>query len=207
MPRIVSTYKEEARKKVLETSLEVFKEKGFFKCTMDDIAEKLGISKGAIYQYFDSKEQLLVALYSTGPEVFRSYASASSKGTAEVVKAMFAEIGTRDNANLFSDFLAEASRNANLQKAIRENMERFDSVLVDLLKKRNPKMSPKETTQARGAATMLGMIFNGLWCWLVVGAPESEVKDLWGRAVDMLLAPYDRKQPTATATATPRGKN
>ncbi len=196
MPRIVSTYKEEARKKVLETSLEVFKEKGFFKCTMGDIAERLGISKGAIYQYFGSKEQLLVALYSTGPEIFRSYASASSKGTIAAAKATFAEMATRDNANLFADFLAEASRNANLQRAIRENMEKFDTVVVDLLKEGNPKLSSKKIEQARGAATMLGLIYNGLWCWLVVGAPESEVNDLWGRAVDMLLAPYDRGKPT-----------
>ena len=125
MPRIVSTYKEEAKRKVLETSLEVFKEKGFFKCTMDDIAKKLGISKAAIYQYFDSKEQLLEALYETGPENFRSLASSNSKGTAAAAKEIFDQMGTRDNANLFADFLAQASRNPKLQESLRKNIKRF----------------------------------------------------------------------------------
>jgi len=192
MTRIVSTYKEEARRKVLETSLEVFKEKGFFECTMDDIAKKLGISKAAIYQYFGSKEQLLEALYESGPENFRSLASSSAGGTAAAAKEIFDQMGTRDNANLFADFLAHASRNTKLQVSLRRNTKRFNSIIVELLRERNPRMSIEEIGHAQRAATMLGLIFNGLWCWLAIGIPESEVREAWRVSVDLLLAPYDR---------------
>jgi AcrR family transcriptional regulator len=198
MPRIVSTYREEAKKKILEAALEVFKEKGYFKSTMDDIANELGISKGAIYQYFDSKEQLLAILYMSGPENLRSHFSANSgKAPAAVAKEVFSKMGTRANANLFADFLAEASRNTNLQKALRENIERFNVVVQDLIKERNPKMSREEISEAHQVAAMLGLIFNGLSCWLAVGVPESEAREIWGNSVDVLLGPYEgRKLPT-----------
>jgi AcrR family transcriptional regulator len=198
MPRIVTTYREEAKKKVLEAALEVFKEKGYFKSTMDDIASNLGISKGAIYQYFDSKAQLLATLYMSGPENLRSLISSNSgKNPAVVAKEVFSRMGTKANANLFADFLGEASRNTNLQKALRENIERFNVVVQDLIKERNPKMGVEEIEEARQVAAMLGLIFNGLFCWLAVGVPESDVTEVWGKSVDMLLGPYEgRKLPT-----------
>ena len=38
----------------------VFLRKGFHKATMDDIARETGLSKGALYLYFPSKENLLI---------------------------------------------------------------------------------------------------------------------------------------------------
>jgi AcrR family transcriptional regulator len=195
-PRIVSTYKEEAKKKVLEAALQVFKEKGYFKSTMEDIASKLGISKGAIYQYFDSKEQLLATLYMSGPENLQSqFAASGGKSPVVVAKEVFGKMGTKTNANLFADFLAEASRNEDLQKALRENIERFNAVVQALIKDRNPKMSAEEREAAHQVASMLGLIFNGLSCWLAVGVPEAEVRDVWGKSVDMLLGPYAGELP------------
>lgn len=46
------------RAKILEASAESFAEKGFFKCSMQEIAESAGVSKGAVYGHFASKEEL-----------------------------------------------------------------------------------------------------------------------------------------------------
>jgi AcrR family transcriptional regulator len=40
----------------------VFSEKGYHDATMDDIAERIGVSKAALYQYFESKEDLYRAI-------------------------------------------------------------------------------------------------------------------------------------------------
>jgi AcrR family transcriptional regulator len=188
VPRIVSSYREEARKKVLEAALDVFKEKGYFGSTMEDIAGKLGISKGAIYQYFDSKEELLASLYTSAPQNLRSqFVASSAKDSAEVAKEVFDRMGTRKNSNLFADFLAEASRNEKLQKAMKENIDRFVEVVEELLKAKRPKMSKAEAEKAHHAAVMLSLIFNGLSCWLVVGVPEPEVRRVWADSVDLLI--------------------
>jgi len=47
---------------VLDAALELFIEQGFAKTRVDDIAKRAGISKGAVYLYFPSKEKILEAL-------------------------------------------------------------------------------------------------------------------------------------------------
>lgn len=47
---------------VLDAALELFMEKGFAATRVDDIARRAGLSKGAVYLYFSSKEAVLEAL-------------------------------------------------------------------------------------------------------------------------------------------------
>ncbi|MCA8889833.1 MAG: TetR/AcrR family transcriptional regulator [Parvularculaceae bacterium] len=47
---------------ILDAALAVFNERGFDAARMDDIANRAGISKGAVYLYFDAKEALLRGL-------------------------------------------------------------------------------------------------------------------------------------------------
>mgnify|MGYP001268534874 CR=1 FL=1 len=47
---------------ILDAALAVFTEKGFEAARVDDIAARAGISKGAVYLYFESKDELLRGL-------------------------------------------------------------------------------------------------------------------------------------------------
>ena len=53
---------EKRRKEIFEAALNVFSEKGFDKTTLDEVADKVGISKPAIYLYFNSKEDLFFSM-------------------------------------------------------------------------------------------------------------------------------------------------
>ena len=48
------------RKYILEVARKVFVEKGFKNVTMKDIVDACGISRGGLYLYFDSTEQILM---------------------------------------------------------------------------------------------------------------------------------------------------
>lgn len=48
---------------ILETALEIFRERGYEETTMRAIAEKAGLSLGNAYYYFRSKEYLIQAFY------------------------------------------------------------------------------------------------------------------------------------------------
>ena len=61
-PRTPEQFEEirEAKKTlILDTALELFANEGFFKTSISDITKKAGISKGLIYNYFESKEALI----------------------------------------------------------------------------------------------------------------------------------------------------
>jgi len=50
------------REKIIDTSWELFHEKGFGETTINDIIHEAGISKGTFYYYFRSKDNLLDTL-------------------------------------------------------------------------------------------------------------------------------------------------
>src|SRR3989442_9662345 len=54
---------EETRRQILDTALTLFRERGFEDTTMRDIAGRAGLSLGAAYYYFDSKEAIVGAYY------------------------------------------------------------------------------------------------------------------------------------------------
>ncbi len=53
---------ETRRSAILEAAVELFKEKGFERASMNELARRLGGSKATLYGYFPSKEELFVAV-------------------------------------------------------------------------------------------------------------------------------------------------
>lgn len=53
---------EKTVEKILHVSLQLFSEKGYDKTTIQDIVNALGMSKGAIYHHFKSKEEIIDAI-------------------------------------------------------------------------------------------------------------------------------------------------
>lgn len=51
---------EERPQEILDAAFEVFSEKGYRATRLEEVAERAGATKGAIYHYFDGKEDLLV---------------------------------------------------------------------------------------------------------------------------------------------------
>jgi len=49
----------EREDQLLETATRLFKQKGYHNTSMQDIADALGVQKGSLYYYIDSKEELL----------------------------------------------------------------------------------------------------------------------------------------------------
>ncbi|HEC36436.1 MAG TPA: TetR/AcrR family transcriptional regulator [Anaerolineae bacterium] len=58
--------KEERRQSILRAAREALLEEGFYRITMDGIAERAEVSKGTVYLYFESKETLLARLLLEG---------------------------------------------------------------------------------------------------------------------------------------------
>jgi len=54
---------EQTKALILETALEIFRERGYDETTMRAVAQKAGVSLGNAYYYFSSKEHLIQAFY------------------------------------------------------------------------------------------------------------------------------------------------
>jgi len=54
------------REAVLHTALQIFMERGYWQTSLNDIADKLKITKPAIYHYFHNKEEIYLECYRRG---------------------------------------------------------------------------------------------------------------------------------------------
>ncbi|RLD30633.1 MAG: TetR/AcrR family transcriptional regulator [Bacteroidetes bacterium] len=65
-PKQFEKIRHDRRKSIMDTALEVFSENGYANASISMIAKKAGISKGLMYNYFKSKEELLSTIVLDG---------------------------------------------------------------------------------------------------------------------------------------------
>ena len=69
MPRTPEQYeklREEKRSRIMDAALELFANEGYHNTSISKIAGSADISKGLMYNYFDSKEDLITAIFEKG---------------------------------------------------------------------------------------------------------------------------------------------
>ena len=83
MPRTEEQFKEirESKKKqIMDSALELFAEKGFASSSINMIAKRAGVSKGLIYNYFESKEELIISIIHDGFDEFLAVFDTNNDG-------------------------------------------------------------------------------------------------------------------------------
>ncbi|RAY12032.1 TetR/AcrR family transcriptional regulator [Actinomadura craniellae] len=62
MPRVSEEHLERRRQQILDAARACFTRKGFYETSMQDIFQESGLSAGAVYRYFKSKNDLILAI-------------------------------------------------------------------------------------------------------------------------------------------------
>jgi AcrR family transcriptional regulator len=68
--------RDEKREAVLRTAVQLFLEQGYHRVTLNEVAERLNITKPALYNYFRSKDEILFECWSMGAELVDSVITA-----------------------------------------------------------------------------------------------------------------------------------
>ena len=75
--------REQRRQQVLEAALDVFAASGYHAASMDEIAERAGVSKPVLYQHFPGKLDLYLALLDAGIDELMVAARSALGGTTD----------------------------------------------------------------------------------------------------------------------------
>jgi len=134
--------KEARPQEILEAALSVFAEKGFAATRMDDIAQRAGVTKGTIYLYFSSKEEVFKSLVreSIGGTISRVTENAKAfEGSAKdllvfVIRAIGTFLRTSDRVVLPNIILAESGNFPELLRFYRfEVVEKGIALLSSII--------------------------------------------------------------------------
>lgn len=119
--------KEQTRRKLLSTALEVFSKKGIMATRMSDIAEASGVSHGTVFLHFETQDALTSAVIEDFGFRMASRTHELATGSGSVKKILSAHLqGIRENEGFYirlvleSAHLPRAARNAltGIQTAI-----------------------------------------------------------------------------------------
>jgi AcrR family transcriptional regulator len=84
---------ETTRQKILDAAMDLFSEVGYATAGLGEIIERAGMTKGALYHHFDSKEALATAIIEQGTtltsDAFRRVCESSSPALENVIHGVF----------------------------------------------------------------------------------------------------------------------
>jgi len=73
MPKVTQAHVEARRDQILQAACKCLSTKGFHKSTIRDICQEAGLSAGAVYGYFKSKDETFEALAELGKQSTRAF--------------------------------------------------------------------------------------------------------------------------------------
>ena len=124
---------EERRNQIIESAIQVFSRQGFANTRMDDVAAESGLSKGLLYWYFKSKDDIIIAIADLLFSVeFRKIERLSTddrtaRAGLESVLAVFLDDlqALLKVAPVIYEFYALAFRNATVRKVMQAYLRRY----------------------------------------------------------------------------------
>jgi TetR/AcrR family transcriptional regulator, cholesterol catabolism regulator len=96
---------EKRRNQILEAATELFRKEGYHATTMRKICKKAKFNQGSFYDYFESKEDILVYIYNQVMNRDLGYVSPDSKissweGIEDFLRTLMSSAWTRDKNNI-----------------------------------------------------------------------------------------------------------
>ncbi|HEY1635527.1 MAG TPA: helix-turn-helix domain-containing protein [Acidimicrobiales bacterium] len=194
-----------SRAALIDAAFEEFSTKGYESATVAGIAERAGVTTGALYTHFDGKVGLLIETLGLTPveDVMRSIADIASQPWSEVSKSVGRRIAARPDRRtlLLLDLIVVARRDPQVARILRQGLEGYMGVTVRAttggvaLGMLDPALGPDDL------ARVLALMNLGMLVFAALDEP-SPSEQAFGRIADLLLqsaGASDDGQPAALA--------
>lgn len=198
-PKVTSQHKEEIRGRILQSAVECFSKNGFDKTRMDEISLSAEVSKGTLYNYFDSKEELFHALCEDSLALLKIQLDklfTNSKhdliSNAELFYENFQKIRKEGTAKVFFEALSESTRNAKLQKILSKHRSQIFKLVENYLQLQIDKGFLKKDSNPEYIAPGLVSLFDGISAGVLLGVPEDFNKKVWAVTIRTILSTLER---------------
>jgi AcrR family transcriptional regulator len=170
MPKVSQAHRDARRRQILEASITCFAREGFHRTTMQDIVAQSKLSPGAIYNYFDSKEDIIAAIADerhAREHAFIAEAQRESTLAAalrHIRDAFFSHLDDPDERRrrrVSIQLWAEAQRNPTILRLVRRGIDQPRHLLRALIVNgQRRKEIPRELDPDATARLMIA-VFHG----------------------------------------------
>lgn len=192
---------EKRRRQILDAAIQVFSERGFHGARMDDIVKQSGLSKGALYWYFESKDQLIETILDDffEQELVLLRAAASASGTVSERLKAFTVILVQDMQKMPAflpiafEFYAAATRQSPIRDTLQRHFRDYRSALMTML---DQGVESGELRQVDTESFAVGLmaLLDGLTLWWVVNPADIQMESITNTLLELLLNAVKREE-------------
>jgi AcrR family transcriptional regulator len=191
---------EERKLQIIEAAMSVFAREGFNKARMDDIADEAGLSKGALYWYFKSKDAIISSILDS---VFTREISRIRKmvdvdlPALEMLKVYIDSVtedlvAMKPMMPILYEFIAMGFRQKSIQKSMQRYLRGFMEVAEPLIQRGIDKGEFVDVDTTKASYTLGALIEGSIVLWSY--DPENiDVKELIKSSVNLLLEGLEKK--------------
>lgn len=166
---------EERKHQIMNAAEDVFAQKGFSDARMDDIAEETGLSKGTLYLYYKSKDDLIIAILDRiFQREFKAFENIDlTKTSASETIWAFTERTSKDVKLMMRllpityEFMGLAFRNKFVQKTFKTYLNHYMDILIPIIQ-HGIDSGEFRPADAKEVAIAMGAIMEGtllLWVY------------------------------------------
>ena len=130
MPRVQQAHLDARRQQIVDAARTRFASHGFARTSLPDIVAESGLSTGAIYRYFRSKDEIVLAVCEQSRDAFPDALTVDAvEGFLEHIRALARE----GHARLVAQIYAEAALSPALATVVAQQMATMRAAVVELL--------------------------------------------------------------------------
>ena len=145
MPKVSAQYRDERRAHILAAARRCFVRDGFHQTSMQDLVREAGMSSGAVYRYFPSKDAMIVAIAEENLDQIVAIVQESVAHGADLGAALAAALEFASSRHADDGFAAialvvwsEALRNPALAARLRESFDAAGEALAETARASSP---------------------------------------------------------------------
>ena len=190
MPKLSDIQQEERRARILDAAELCFARAGFHRTTMQDICKEAGVSPGALYIWFSSKEALIAGIAARNrDEVLASFAMLADAedfvaGMASVLEQCILN-QPHGKSVLCVEICAEAKRNPAVAETLNRCDETVCAALTEILDKAEREGRIRPSMPITDLVQAMHVIADGLF-WRRAVQPDFDAQSA-GRALLRLV--------------------
>ena len=202
MPKVTQEHLEARRRQILAAALRCFARQGFHRTTMQDIFGEADLSPGAVYSYFEGKDELIGAIILEMMSFVAGAAAMFSEplpeGRLRRPGEALAEILTRyqdfelgtvvERARIFPHLVGEQQRNPQLNAAVRAGIEGLRRGFETLARAAQERGELDSELDPEDFSRLVISLLQGLLIQLSVFGDVIDI-DAYARAATALIDP------------------
>jgi AcrR family transcriptional regulator len=154
LPKVDQQHLDARRQQIVDAARNRFATHGFAHTSMADIVTESGLSTGAIYRYFGSKEEIIIAVCEQASDAFPNALTIESIGRfLEHVRVLARDKG---HARLIAQIYAEAAVSPTLAKIVGQQLAAMRTAVAELV----PDARSDQAESIAEAFVALGSAYN-----------------------------------------------